>query len=99
MAVGFASMCVQKVAYRWSIELDSWLQALASPHKLWRAEPSLTPPPLLPGECETATQSPWMRPGASLVSSQYLGVRAGLAPAQAGNRKGLPLLFEKMRKN
>jgi hypothetical protein len=37
-----------------------------------------------------------MRPGASLVSSQYLGVRAGLAPAQAGNRKGLPLLFEKM---
>jgi len=28
------------------------------------------------------------------VSSQYLGVRAGLAPAQAGNRKGLPLLFE-----
>jgi hypothetical protein len=31
------------------------------------------------------------------VSSQYLGVRAGLAPAQAGNRKGLPLLFEKIR--
>jgi hypothetical protein len=30
------------------------------------------------------------------VSSQYLGVRAGLAPAQAGNRKGLPLLFEKI---
>jgi len=31
------------------------------------------------------------------VSSQYLGARAGLAPAQAGNRKGLPLLFEKIR--
>jgi hypothetical protein len=31
------------------------------------------------------------------VSSQYLGVRAGLAPAQAGNRKGLPLLFEKIQ--
>jgi hypothetical protein len=31
------------------------------------------------------------------VSSQYLGVRAGPAPAQAGNRKGLPLLFEKIR--
>jgi hypothetical protein len=31
-----------------------------------------------------------------IVSSQYLGVRAGLAPAQAGNRKGLPLLFEKI---
>jgi hypothetical protein len=30
------------------------------------------------------------------VSSQYLGVRAGLAPAQAGNRKGLPLPFEKI---
>jgi hypothetical protein len=30
------------------------------------------------------------------VSPQYLGVRAGLAPAQAGNRKGLPL-FEKIR--
>jgi hypothetical protein len=26
-------------------------------------------------------------------------VRAGLAPAQAGNRKGLPLLFEKMQLN
>jgi hypothetical protein len=63
VAVGFASMCVQRVAYRWSIELDSWLQASASPHKLWRAEPSLTPPPLLPGECETATQSPWMHQG------------------------------------
>jgi hypothetical protein len=33
---------------------------------------------------------------ANCVSSQYLGVRAGLAPAQAGNRKGLPLLFEKI---
>jgi hypothetical protein len=33
------------------------------------------------------------------VSSQYLGVGAGLAPAQAGNRKGLPLLFEKIRLN
>jgi para-aminobenzoate synthetase component 2 len=33
-----------------------------------------------------------------LVSSQYLGVEAGLAPAQAGNRKGLPLLFEKIRR-
>jgi uncharacterized protein (DUF433 family) len=31
-----------------------------------------------------------------VVSSQYLGVRAGLAPAQAGNRKGLPLPFEKI---
>jgi len=31
-----------------------------------------------------------------VVSSQYLGVRAGLASAQAGNRKGLPLLFEKI---
>jgi hypothetical protein len=31
-----------------------------------------------------------------LVSSQYLGVRAGLALAQVGNRKGLPLLFEKI---
>jgi hypothetical protein len=33
------------------------------------------------------------------VSSQYLGVGAGLAPAQAGNRKGLPLLFEKIHAN
>jgi hypothetical protein len=33
----------------------------------------------------------------NVVSSQYLGVRAGLAPAQVGNRKGLPLLFEKIR--
>ncbi len=31
-----------------------------------------------------------------IVSSQYLGVMAGLAPAQAGNRKGLPLHFEKI---
>jgi hypothetical protein len=35
---------------------------------------------------------------AKIVSSQYLGVGAGLAPAQAGNRKGLPLLFEKIPK-
>ncbi len=35
--------------------------------------------------------------GRFYVSSQYLGVRAGLAPAQVGNRKGLPLLFEKIR--
>jgi hypothetical protein len=35
--------------------------------------------------------------GELIVSSQYLGVRAGLAPAQAGNRKGLPLLFEKIQ--
>jgi hypothetical protein len=34
--------------------------------------------------------------GSSGVSSQYLGVGAGFAPAQAGNRKGLPLLFEKI---
>jgi hypothetical protein len=31
------------------------------------------------------------------VSSQYLGVGADFAPAQAGNRKGLPLLFEKIQ--
>jgi hypothetical protein len=30
------------------------------------------------------------------LSSQYLGVGAGLAPAKAGNRKGLPLRFEKI---
>jgi hypothetical protein len=31
------------------------------------------------------------------VSSQYPGVRAGPAPAQAGNRKGLPLFLRRYR--
>jgi hypothetical protein len=34
-----------------------------------------------------------------IISSQYPGVRAGLAPAQAGNREGLPLLLRRYLKS
>jgi hypothetical protein len=48
----------------------------------------------LPGPNAFPTITQWK--GNEQVSSQYLGVGAGFAPAQAGNRKGLPLLFEKI---